>query len=452
MSDRSHVLVFGPFELDLRASELRRDGTVVKLAPQPFKALTLLVQRDGALVTRDELRMLLWGDDRFVDFTAGLNFCIAQLRQALDDPASNPRFIVAVPRRGYRFIAPVSPVVLTDAAPANAPNVPLGGRRTALIAIAAIAIVLVGVLLMARLAPRKEARAIDIAVMQRFERASSDLADASPRELRDRVRLFEEAIARDDRFARAYAGLADAKLIIGNYLVEHPSDAYAFAKAAAIRALAIDPELGEAHAVFAAAVMYLDWDWPLAAQHFDRALALAPDSPRVHQWYSRFLSARGNHARAIDSARRAVGLASGSPSAHTSLGVAEYYAGRFADAVAHCREAVELMWAFEPARFCITAASLESPSSDAGWRDRLDGLLRLPEEESVSRAVSVAAAFAHVGNHDEAFKWLDIAANRRIDTVLFAAVHPGLQPLHNDVRFARLRQRIGLNGTHGVAR
>lgn len=197
--------------------------------------------------------------------------------------------------------------------------------------------------------------------------------------------------------------------------------------------------------MFAAAVMYLDWDWQLAARHFDRALVLAPESPRVHQWFSRFLSARGNHARAVEHARHALRLAAGSPSAHTSLGVAEYYAGRFTDAVAHCQEAVELMSAFEPARVCVTAASLESRSSDAGWRDRLDGLLRLPDEECVSRAVSVAAAFAHVGNHDEAFKWLDIAANRRVDTVLFAAVHPGLQPLRNDARFARLRQRIGLS-------
>lgn len=273
MSDATPILVFGPFELDTRRGELRRDGTVVRLAPQPYKALTLLVQRGGELVTRDELRVLLWGEDNFVDFAAGLNFCIAQLRQALGDPASDPKFIVAVPRRGYKFIAPVSP----------RPALTTPGRRVpAVAAAAAIAALLAGGLLGARLSTRAEARAVDLTALQRFERASSDLAESSPAELRQRVTFFEDAIARDARFARPYAGLGDA---------------YAFAKAAAARALALDPRLGEAHAVFAAAVMYLDWDWRLAEAHFERAHDLAPDSPRVHQWYTRFLTARFTRLR-----------------------------------------------------------------------------------------------------------------------------------------------------------
>src|SRR5262245_28756065 len=104
----AEIFRFGSFELDPRRGELRRDGTVVKLAPQPFRALHLLVSRAGALVTRDELCAALWTDGSFVDFNAGLNFCIGQVRVAIDDPASASRALVSVPRRGYRFIAEIT--------------------------------------------------------------------------------------------------------------------------------------------------------------------------------------------------------------------------------------------------------------------------------------------------------------------------------------------------------
>jgi DNA-binding winged helix-turn-helix (wHTH) protein len=100
---------FGLFELDPAAGELRRQGVLVKLPPQPFKLLTLLVARPGAIVTRDEIRRELWSEDTFVDFEQGVNFSIRQVREALGDDAEAPRYVQTVPRRGYRFIAPVEP-------------------------------------------------------------------------------------------------------------------------------------------------------------------------------------------------------------------------------------------------------------------------------------------------------------------------------------------------------
>lgn len=99
---------FGLFEFDTHSGELRRDGIAVKLANQPARVLALLLTRPGEVIGRDEFRRDLWGDDTFVDFERGLNFCIAQARAALGDSSDNPRFIQTVPRRGYRFIAPVA--------------------------------------------------------------------------------------------------------------------------------------------------------------------------------------------------------------------------------------------------------------------------------------------------------------------------------------------------------
>jgi len=102
------VLRFGSFELDLRAGELHKQGLRVKLQEQPFRVLTVLLRHPGEVVNREELRSHIWPADTFVDFDNGLNTAINKLREALGDSADTPCFIQTLPRRGYRFIAPVS--------------------------------------------------------------------------------------------------------------------------------------------------------------------------------------------------------------------------------------------------------------------------------------------------------------------------------------------------------
>lgn len=101
----SHEIVrFGAFELDFRASELRKKGTKIKLQEQPFQILQVLLQRPGETVTREELQQKIWPSDTFVDFDHGLYNAIKRLREALGDSAENPRFVETLSRRGYRFI------------------------------------------------------------------------------------------------------------------------------------------------------------------------------------------------------------------------------------------------------------------------------------------------------------------------------------------------------------
>src|SRR5215469_11409644 len=99
---------FGVFEADLKAGELRKHGTRIKLQVQPFEILAMLLERPGELVTREELRQKLWPSDTFVDFDHGLNNAMNRLRQALCDSSDHPLFIETIPRRGYRFVAPVT--------------------------------------------------------------------------------------------------------------------------------------------------------------------------------------------------------------------------------------------------------------------------------------------------------------------------------------------------------
>ncbi len=105
--------------MNLDLEEIRKNGNTLKLSPQPFKLLALLASRSGQVVTRDEIQNQIWGGDTFVDFEQGVNKCIKQIRTALSDNVDNPLYLETIPRRGYRFLAPVR----TKTIPAPPPQV-----------------------------------------------------------------------------------------------------------------------------------------------------------------------------------------------------------------------------------------------------------------------------------------------------------------------------------------
>src|SRR3984957_6671389 len=114
---------FGVFELDLRSGELQKQGRKIRLEGQPVQVLKCLLESPGELVTREELHGKLWPADTFVNFEHGLNAAVKRLRQALSDSADNPRFVETLPRRGYRFIAPIQVIPVSgEVPPASAPD------------------------------------------------------------------------------------------------------------------------------------------------------------------------------------------------------------------------------------------------------------------------------------------------------------------------------------------
>jgi TolB-like protein/DNA-binding winged helix-turn-helix (wHTH) protein/tetratricopeptide (TPR) repeat protein len=137
----ARVLRFGLFQLDTSTGELLRGGRRIRLQDQPLRVLTLLLERSGDLVTREELRRRLWPSNTFVDFDDGLNTAIRKLRSALGESSENPTFIETIPRRGYRFLASVTADhegaarTVTDAVPAGPPR----ARRALWLGLAALA-------------------------------------------------------------------------------------------------------------------------------------------------------------------------------------------------------------------------------------------------------------------------------------------------------------------------
>jgi len=119
VSATQELVRFGVFELNVTTEELRKSGTLIRLAPQPLKLLVLLARRSGQVVSREEIQQSLWGGETYVDFEQGMNHCVKQIRTALSDSAETPLYVETVPRRGYRFLAPV----VTKTIPAPPPRV-----------------------------------------------------------------------------------------------------------------------------------------------------------------------------------------------------------------------------------------------------------------------------------------------------------------------------------------
>ena len=139
----SRTIQFGNFEADLRAGELRRDGSRIKLQEQPFRVLTLLLEHPGEVVSREELRNRLWPADTFVDFDHSLNAAIRRLRDALGDSAEDPKFVETVARRGYRFLAPVNGAQTVIAV---APPPPTSQHRRMMVAAGVVLLLGIGAL------------------------------------------------------------------------------------------------------------------------------------------------------------------------------------------------------------------------------------------------------------------------------------------------------------------
>ena len=141
MGMKSGSYRFGVFEFDANTLELRRQGAAVHLQSQPARVLGCLVQNSDRTVTREELRTAIWGDETFVDFERGLNFCISQIRSAVGDDSARPIYIQTLPKRGYQFIAPVefiSSEIQPREIPAEFPKTSVVSRRHWIIATVAV--------------------------------------------------------------------------------------------------------------------------------------------------------------------------------------------------------------------------------------------------------------------------------------------------------------------------
>ena len=338
------VLRFGVFDLNPATGELHRAGVRIRIQPQPLRVLEILAARSGEIVSREDLRRAVWGDGTFVDFEHGLNFCITQVRRALGDNATSPRFVETVPRHGYRFLAPVERVAPVAAAlPAPKPTAiaaPASRFRPGWrFALAALAALLAG----GRVehAPEVPASEVRPAAREAYLKGLYH-TQRGPAEWAEGVRCLERAVADDPSFRAAQTALAGGYVQLAQARLRPGREVFPLARSAAIAALRGARESADAHVWLGVARLSGDWDWTGAEREMKEAIALAPDLALARRNYAALLSARGDDDRALAELAQARRI---DPLCTTITGEAaliHYRARRYDEAAALWREGLRV--------------------------------------------------------------------------------------------------------------
>jgi Tol biopolymer transport system component/serine/threonine protein kinase/tetratricopeptide (TPR) repeat protein len=292
----------------------------------------------------------------------------------------------------------------------------------------------------------------------------------TPEGLRMAISNFEQAIAKDSRFALAYAGLADCYALQNWYLEPPPPDAFARAKEAAERAVALDDSLAEAHVSLAFVKFHYDRDLQGAEAEFRRAINSNPNYPTAHHWYAFNLSVMERHDEALLEIKRAEELDPRSAVISTAVANILFHARRYDEAIEQCRKAlaidpgsasaqVVLRWAYEQkgmadAAFAVyereRAFSGDTPMTRAklahvlAVSDRKEEARRIVEELVARRktqwvtAYEIAVVYAFLLDKDNAFLWLDRAEKEHAVGYTYLRVDPRLDNLRSDPRYAKL--------------
>ncbi|HEY8021587.1 MAG TPA: winged helix-turn-helix domain-containing protein [Thermoanaerobaculia bacterium] len=461
---------FGDFELRLDSGELLRAGAAVKLQPRPAKVLEILAGQAGKVVPREEIRRAVWGDETYVDFDLALNFCILQVRRALGDSAARPRFVATVPRRGYRFLAPVEVVSREPESPAAGqtapPRKPWVRWRTGLAGTGALALLLIALGWVAHLgrrpppgslAPTQDSPAQRSYLEGQYLESLGEIDQAKA--------SFEEAAILDPQSSPIFAALAQVLLGTGRPARE----VLPAAAAAERRALELDPKNFVAHVDRGQRLFQYEYDWRGAEGEFRRAVQLDGRSAEGHYGLARVLAAQGRHDEALEEVDRALALEPERLAISANLSWFYYLARRHDEAIERARRTIALAFAGRrgaalgkppglhrvyqtlilaelakgDARAALAAARDEAremavrpPASLAGFWARAERDAAKADPARLGLAVLPAI---ELGEYDRALDLLQRQCKERSGAAVpFLRVNPVYDPLRGMPRFAEL--------------
>jgi DNA-binding winged helix-turn-helix (wHTH) protein/tetratricopeptide (TPR) repeat protein len=412
----------GVFSFDgwtLRAStgELTRDGKTQRLTQQPLRILVELLENPGKVVTRERLVELLWPKG-VVDFDNGLNVAMRKVRVSLGDDSDTPRYIETLPRLGYRFIGRLeSDKVVPISAPApRAP--PEAAKRSAsralLFAVLALATLAIagGVWFFAAhdlpdsrhevavsVGPDEPLVARRTTSVRAYEHYLAGIFHRSRRDTNATelgIENFEAAIREDPEYAAAWAGLADTLMGAGIGHIRPPGPAFARAKAAAERAVALDPGIAEGHTALGHVQMVFERDYAKAEASYAKARAANERYARLwhHLGILRGFQARPDEA--LSAMRRARELEPMTLLYNANYGLVLYHSRRFDEAIEHAESLLSAQPTLDQAR-SVLVRSLVSKGETARAMEHL--ALRMKEPPNLSDA---ALVYIRAGRRDAA--------------------------------------------------
>ena len=635
---------FGLFELRLRSRELYKGETRLKLRPQAFQVLEVLLERRGDVVKREELQKLLWLAGTFVDFELGLNAVIKELRGALSDPASEHRYIETLPKLGYRMIVPVQrvegpaqrqtpesskePAVAVRAQKSAASGLRLALIRTlrrpvfiGIVVAVGLAAGLAGYLqrthareqraasgarVMVAVLPfenltgdaaqdyfsdglteemisqlgsldaqrlgviartsvmhyehsqkpleqigrelgvqyvlegsvRRDAKKVRVSAQliqikdpshlwaQQYDREltgvltlqaeiASAIADRievtiggpkrtvaavqpalspgtydaydlylkgryfwnkrSTQGFERAVECFEQAIAKDPTYARAYAGLADSYALMSSYSMAPQNELMPKARTAALKALQLNEQLAEAHTSLALIEENYEWDWQNAEKEFRRAIQLDPNYATAHHWFAEHLAFQGRFDEAFSEIDRARQLDPLSLIMAADDGAVLYFSRQYDRAIERFRATLDMEPNFPRAHLIIYAYAQKGQFAEAlgevdKWR-RIDDTPwtwaveayvqgRAGEQEKARRALKkfeqsnrkwqmdsmpiLIVAYTGMNEKEKAINLLQKALSTHSNALTAIKVDPIYDPLRDDPRFQKLLRHVSL--------
>jgi len=290
------------------------------------------------------------------------------------------------------------------------------------------------------------------------------------------IEFFNQAIEKDPNYARAYAGLADCYALLGTYALLEPNEGFPKAKAAAMKALALDQQLSEAHTSLANILTSYDWDFASAEKEFKRAIELNPNYPTAHQWYSEYLQAMGRYDEALAEIKRAQQLDPLSPIISAVAGRIYYCARRYDESIeelekirkaepnfgpacaflceAYLKKGMyekAILTAQEPVKFApgtsVYLTILGNAYATSGNKSEAENVLAELKELSKRQYIQpsyMALLYSGLGDKDQALQWLEKAYEERDDRLIFVITDPLIDNIRSSPRFDELMRRIGL--------
>lgn len=616
---RPHPVRFADFEFDCHSGDLRRNDAPLRLQPQPARVLSVLIRRVGQVVSRQELVEEVWGSDTFVDFEQGLNYAIRQIRTVLGDDAEQPRFVETLPKRGYRFIAPLKDDAVSDGRTldAGAEGRLVTWHKTSWqigIAFMVVSVISVALVIGSRLHHRPLAatknrpiaslavlplrnlsqdpeqeyfsdgmtdelitelakfgtlRVISHTSVERYKNTKRSLpdiarelgvdaivegavlrsndhvritaqlidarsdqhlwADSYERDLQDVLLLqdevaqrittqvglkvaasipkrtprqvnsaaheaylkgnfywgrsncngsqkglqfYQEAVAKDPNFAPAYIGLAQAYFTLGDWGCSESEQTFSKSKAAALKALELDPTLGSAHAWLGTLAYFHEWDWENAEKEYTQAIDLDPNYAPAHLLHAVFLVSMGNQEKGLAEMGRAQEL---DPTAELTNMVSVhilYLARQYDRAIEQAKNAIQFnpdswgtfIWvgvAYErkgmdrqaieaylrskalqgtqPGEIKAFRSAYQTSGLRGYWQHTLETL-----KHNRSDTCSMITIYALTGQKEQTLSFLNQAIERHCDSVRTLKVDSIYDNLRDDPRFKELLTRLNL--------
>ena len=437
------VFHFGEFTLEAAERRLRRAGQVIRLSPKAHDVLVLLVRQAGRLVTKDELLSQVWPDAIVEEGI--LTVHISTLRKALGDDRRSSGYIETVSRSGYRFVAPVS------REPVDRDTVPL----------------------------RAEPRPVEL--YELVGRGRARLLTGSYFELPEALSLFRAAIELDSTYAAAHAGLAVTRCLQGCLRVVPHGEAFAEARASALRALAMDSECADAQMALGTVLLAGEWDWAAAERSLRRALEIDPLHTEALLAYGSLMEVLGRPDEGLRFKQQALARNPESWLVFAEIANSCWNRRRYDEAILWAKRVLEVEPRHLIAGEFLAAAHLQQGDVEQFLAENLrraklfgvpeaamerltrlaadmrhaygaeghPGLARcmlqqIPSDGEGAIALQRAVLHGAAGELDAAFEHLDRALDLRDPALVYLAVAPQWDSLRDDPRFADRLKRMAL--------